>query len=50
MGCASPVQHGKEIFAEEINEVVEPIERAKNGDLLSLITVEQELSQDRNDL
>ena len=42
------IEHSQEILSEEVNEVVQPIKRAQNGDLLALVTVEQEVSQNRD--
>ena len=42
--CA--VEHCQEVLPEEINEVVEPIETAQDGDLLALVAVEKEVGED----
>lgn len=47
---AGSVECGEEILAEKVNEVIEPVEGAKNGNLFRLITVQEELRQDRDNL
>ena len=42
------IEHSQEILSEEVNEVVQPIKRAQNGDLLAFITIKQEVCQNRD--
>ena len=45
---AGAVEHCQEVLPEEIDEVVEPIKTAQDGDLLALIAVEKEVGEDRD--
>ena len=45
---AGTVKHCQEVLPEEINEVVEPIKTAQDGDLLALVAVEEKVSEDRD--
>lgn len=48
MDNSGTVKNRKEVFAEEVNEVIEPVEGAEDGSLLRLVTLHKESCEDWN--